>query len=78
MDAKNRLIEMIEANAERIKNAPKTEGVKVDRTKHLEIIKKMIEEAKKNKPSTTTENPSLILKESTLKKILMEKINKEN
>lgn len=78
MDAKNRLIEMVKANAERIKNAPKTEGVKFDRTKHLEVIKKMIEEAKKNKPSTTTENPSLILKESPIKKILMEKINKEN
>ncbi len=78
MDAKNRLIEMVKANAERSKNAPKTEGVEVDRTKHLETIKKMIEEAKKNKPSTTTENPSLILKESPLKKILMEKINKEN
>lgn len=78
MDAKNRLIEMVKANAERSKNAPKTEGVKFDRTKHLETIKKMVEEAKKNKPSITTENPSLILKESPLKKVLMEKINKEN
>ena len=78
MDAKNKLIELIKANAERIKNAPKTEGVKVDRTKHLEIIKKMIEEARKNKPSATTENPSLILKGSPLRKILMEKANKEN
>ena len=78
MDAKNRLIEMIKANAERIKNAPKTEGVEIDNTKHLETIKKMIEEARKNKPSTSTENNSSVLKESPIKKILREKINKEN
>lgn len=78
MDAKNKLIELIKANAERIKNAPKTEGTKIDNTKHLETIKKMIEEAKKNKPSTSTENNSSVLKDSPFKKLLMERLNKEN
>ena len=78
MDAKNSLIEMIKANAERIKNTPKTEGTKIDNTKHLETIKKMIEEARKNKPSTSTENNSSVLKESSFKKLLMDRIDKEN